>query len=720
MSDSGDPEGPDAPDSTAMIPSRQSPIGMESPDHRHHHHHHHHHHHNHHFAGGPSFALARSNSGLSTTTAPETTPQRSDDSLTSTGSVEVKPNHVRTVMLNGVPIVSLIIDGKERLCLAQISNTLLKTFSYNEIHNRRVALGITCVQCTPVQLEILRRAGAMPISSRRCGMITKREAERLCKSFLAESAPPKLPEHFSFECEHDCAWGCRGSFLPSRYNSSRAKCIKCAFCNMFFSPNKFIFHSHRLPESKYVQPDAANFNSWRRHLRLCGTPPEEVLYAWEDVKAMFNGGSRKRVMSATYSRFQSTKRPRSDVPCPPSATSEGLQNVVDKGLPYVPLLSYSPVGHAPKSFDGGLCVAPTHSYAPRGTAPPCVGFPPTVPQGSIDKSLTPMSDLRGPPSFVDYVWAGKAGSTSALTNSAAYGLLWPRRPGASSPMAVDIKLNSTRFYDKGLREDTSDSSRGNCDSEAETPVARRSMSSCSEQDFRSSDNDDAVSVCPSGRRSKDSGFFGSLRRDTGGDKTSGHCSAFRPVLRSGPSLTTHSVASLMRPCSSGVNKSETTTTPMSVSALPLRHDQYLVASSPYGMTTSECFRGGHKSDLSSVCKDCSDNSNSKSGESDNAIDVEMTDESKDGDKLSASSANNVPTSPIRSETPKESSQGENEAKVRCSVVTRAWTNDAPLVTTSGSLLHPLAPDWKAEPPGEDPLTAGQVRSPFSVSASIRK
>ncbi|XP_029159825.1 uncharacterized protein LOC114931855, partial [Nylanderia fulva] len=81
--------------------------------------------------------------------------------------------------------------GPGELCLAQISNTLLKQFSYNEIHNRRVALGITCVQCTPVQLEILRRAGAMPVSSRRCGMITRREAERLCKSFLGDNAPPR-------------------------------------------------------------------------------------------------------------------------------------------------------------------------------------------------------------------------------------------------------------------------------------------------------------------------------------------------------------------------------------------------------------------------------------------------------------------------------------------------------------------------------------------------
>ena len=45
-------------------------------------------------------------------------------------------NEVRMVMLYGVPIVSLVMDGQERLCLAQISNTLLKNFSYNEIHNR--------------------------------------------------------------------------------------------------------------------------------------------------------------------------------------------------------------------------------------------------------------------------------------------------------------------------------------------------------------------------------------------------------------------------------------------------------------------------------------------------------------------------------------------------------------------------------------------------------
>lgn len=217
-------------------------------------------------------------------------------------STNLKPNQVGETILYGIPIVSLVIDGQERLCLAQISNTLLKNYSYNEIHNRRVALGITCVQCTPVQLEILRRAGAMPISSRRCGMITKREAERLCKSFLGAHSPPKLPENFAFDVSHECAWGSRGNFIPARYNSSRAKCIKCSYCNMYFSPNKFIFHSHRTPESKYTQPDAANFNSWRRHLKLTDkSSPLEIMHAWEDVKAMFNGGSRKRTLPGSGS-----------------------------------------------------------------------------------------------------------------------------------------------------------------------------------------------------------------------------------------------------------------------------------------------------------------------------------------------------------------------------------------------------------------------------------
>lgn len=101
---------------------------------------------------------------------------------------------VGTVVIRGVPLVSLAVGGRLRVCLAQLSSTLLRDFSYNEIHNRcasinalllqkylifvikstdipctsaaysssRVALGINCVQCNPMQLELLRRAGCVP------------------------------------------------------------------------------------------------------------------------------------------------------------------------------------------------------------------------------------------------------------------------------------------------------------------------------------------------------------------------------------------------------------------------------------------------------------------------------------------------------------------------------------------------------------------------------
>lgn len=102
------------------------------------------------------------------------------------------------------------------------------------------------------------------------------------------------------------------NFLPTfvLHNLSRAKCIKCYYCGLFFSPNKFIFHSHRLPDSKYVQPDAANFNSWRRHIKLYGSPPDDISFAWEDVKAMFNGGSRKRAMAASLNSVSKQQQQR--------------------------------------------------------------------------------------------------------------------------------------------------------------------------------------------------------------------------------------------------------------------------------------------------------------------------------------------------------------------------------------------------------------------------
>ncbi|XP_046901645.1 SKI family transcriptional corepressor 2 [Hypomesus transpacificus] len=346
------------------------------------------------------------------------TPPRPPHGAPSPSSSSLKPNQVGQVVLYGVPIVSLVIDHQERLCLAQISNTLLKNYSYNEIHNRRVALGITCVQCTPVQLEILRRAGAMPISSRRCGMITKREAERLCKSFLGENSPPKLPDNFAFDVSHECAWGCRGNFIPARYNSSRAKCIKCSYCNMYFSPNKFIFHSHRTPEAKYTQPDAANFNSWRRHLKLSDkTPPDDLAFAWEDVKAMFNGGSRKRALPSSH--------------CAPMGQMKGMGSV----LPHMmssPELGSQKRGRFEEDEDLDV-----NSLSPRKAPRSYPLIPvPSKSFGMLHK-FPPTSLFPSPYSFPTFGLCPQKKDDSEAPNSqkpaGLSGLLWPGRKDTFYP-----------------------------------------------------------------------------------------------------------------------------------------------------------------------------------------------------------------------------------------------------------------------------------------------
>lgn len=209
---------------------------------------------------------------------------------------------------------------------------------------------------------MLRRAGAMPVSSRRCGMITKREAERLVRSFLEENTPPKLPEDFTFSVYHECGWGCQGSFHPSRYNSSRAKCIKCNFCNLFFSPNKFIFHFHRTANSKYNHPDAANFNSWRRHLKLYGENSEnnEFVYAWEDVKAMFNGGGRKRLQGGSSNHQSNSSNPQLEKRPKLDTNNEGIPGV---GVGSIGTVSVVGTGATGVAGPGSVIVKERSPYA---------------------------------------------------------------------------------------------------------------------------------------------------------------------------------------------------------------------------------------------------------------------------------------------------------------------------------------------------------------------
>ena len=250
----------------------------------------------------------------------------------------------------------------------------------------------------------------------------------------------------------------------------RAKCIKCVYCGLFFSPNKFIFHSHRLPDSKYVQPDAANFNSWRRHIKLSGTPPDDISFAWEDVKAMFNGGSRKRAMAASLNSVSKQQQQRQQ-----SANQAEARNSL--GAVAASSASYPSSGHkkakvsssSSSSPETGAFIVDSSRRSPDSPKSSQLNSPSHALHPSYPFPVTPMASkslglasshsmmnssnlmgaclpgspnslsghqrptLKGPPtasrdfrqSFAEFMWSGKQSSLPQLPYSC---LLWPRPP----------------------------------------------------------------------------------------------------------------------------------------------------------------------------------------------------------------------------------------------------------------------------------------------------
>ena len=348
---------------------------------------------------------------------------------------------------------------------------------------------------------MLRRAGAMPVSSRRCGMITKREAERLVRSFLEENTPPKLPEDFTFSVYHECGWGCQGSFHPSRYNSSRAKCIKCNFCNLFFSPNKFIFHFHRTANSKYNHPDAANFNSWRRHLKLYGENSEnnEFVYAWEDVKAMFNGGGRKRLQGGPSNQQSNSSNPQLEKRPKLDTSNEGIPAVGVGSIGAVTVVGTGATGGA---GPGSVIVKERSPYAVSECQPFSM-FPNPLRNPSFQTPTSYGLAMTGTntsdqliPSIASSPWG--ANQTNFLM--ATYDRFWASHLGLSRPTT---EYQTNPYFAKALPN------RGPKDA---TEVNQ------------------SVNLTPSSSEEEDSGTSSSNEEDLNKPPIVGHrLSAFRPV-----------------------------------------------------------------------------------------------------------------------------------------------------------------------------------------------
>lgn len=156
------------------------------------------------------------------------------------------------------------------------------------------------------------------------------------------------------------------------------------------------------PNDKYVQPDAANFNSWRRHMKLTGTPPDNVTHAWEDVKAMFNGGTRKRILShASMSSHGSASKDRcksdpiESLPIAPKRSKDTKSNSTPANTSQYPL---RPIQHhhnsAPSAPNNSNPVASVSSVVPLNTSPirASSSFPQELPF-SLSRSF-----------MIDYMW----------------------------------------------------------------------------------------------------------------------------------------------------------------------------------------------------------------------------------------------------------------------------------------------------------------------------
>lgn len=84
-------------------------------------------------------------------------------------------------------------------------------------------------------------------------------------------------------------------------------------------------------------------------MKLSGTPPEEIVHAWEDVKAMFNGGTRKRLLANSILP-RASKQPKVDpVQTQPIIPAPRIPNCQDIALP-ISRVAMDFIYHKPFAF----------------------------------------------------------------------------------------------------------------------------------------------------------------------------------------------------------------------------------------------------------------------------------------------------------------------------------------------------------------------------------
>uniref|UniRef100_A0A8D0AQZ4 SKI-like proto-oncogene a n=1 Tax=Sander lucioperca TaxID=283035 RepID=A0A8D0AQZ4_SANLU len=166
-------------------------------------------------------------------------------------------------LLEGESISCFIVGGEKRLCLPQVLNSVLRDYSLQQINTVCDELYVYCSRCDAEQLHILKVLGILPFNAPSCGLITLTDAQRLCNALLRPGAVlPADPSgklstqgllkesEASFQVEHQCLGKCQGLFVPQFYTQPEAPCIQCVECQLLFSPQKFVMHSHKSPDKR--------------------------------------------------------------------------------------------------------------------------------------------------------------------------------------------------------------------------------------------------------------------------------------------------------------------------------------------------------------------------------------------------------------------------------------------------------------------------------------
>ncbi|XP_071348737.1 ski-like protein isoform X2 [Trachinotus anak] len=237
-------------------------------------------------------------------------------------------------LLEGESISCFVVGGEKRLCLPQVLNSVLRDFSLQQINTVCDELYVYCSRCDAEQLHILKVLGILPFNAPSCGLITLTDAQRLCNALLRPGAAlPADPSgklsaqgllkesEASFQVEHQCLGKCQGLFVPQFYTQPEAHCIQCVECQLLFSPQKFVMHSHKSPDKRTCH---WGFDSakWPCYLQLArkyqGTPEEPKLkQLLDEVKEKFHYQLKRSLDKAVEEEESQVRKSSADL-CSPS------------------------------------------------------------------------------------------------------------------------------------------------------------------------------------------------------------------------------------------------------------------------------------------------------------------------------------------------------------------------------------------------------------------